>query len=31
MVWAGLNRFATSPQIDAYAGQPHDGYAQDAM
>jgi hypothetical protein len=31
VVWTGLNRFATSPQIDAYTGQPHDGYAQDAM
>jgi len=31
VVWTGLNRFATSPQIDAYTGLPHDGYAQDAM
>jgi hypothetical protein len=31
VVWTGLNRFATSPQIDAYTGRPHDGYAQDAM
>jgi len=31
VVWTGLNRFVTSPQIDAYTGAPHDGYAQDAM
>jgi hypothetical protein len=31
VVWTGLNRFAVSPQIDAYTGGPHDGYAQDAM
>jgi hypothetical protein len=31
VVWTGLNRLAVSPQIDAYTGQPHDGYAQDAM
>ena len=31
VVWTGLNRFATSPQIDFYTGQPHQGYAQDAM
>lgn len=31
VVWTGLNRFETSPQIDFYTGQPHDGYAQDAM
>jgi hypothetical protein len=31
VVWTGLNRFAVSPQIDAYTGEPHDGYAQDAM
>ena len=31
IVWTGLNRFATSPQIDFYTGEPHDGYAQDAM
>jgi hypothetical protein len=31
VVWTGLNRLATSPQIDAYTGEPHDGYAQDAM
>lgn len=31
VVWTGLNRWVTSPQIDAYTGRPHDGYAQDAM
>lgn len=31
VVWTGLNRLAVSPQIDFYTGQPHDGYAQDAM
>jgi hypothetical protein len=31
IVWTGLNRLATSPQIDPYTGAPHDGYAQDAM
>jgi hypothetical protein len=31
VVWTGLNRFVTSPQIDPYTGAPHDGYAQDAM
>jgi len=31
VVWTGLNRVATSPQIDFYTGQPHNGYAQDAM
>jgi hypothetical protein len=31
VTWTGLNRLATSPQIDFYTGQPHDGYAQDAM
>jgi hypothetical protein len=31
VVWTGLNRRAVSPQIDFYTGQPHDGYAQDAM
>jgi hypothetical protein len=31
VVWTGLNRLATSPQIDFYTGAPHDGYAQDAM
>jgi hypothetical protein len=31
VVWTGLNRFATSPQVDFYIGGEHDGYAQDAM
>jgi hypothetical protein len=31
VVWTGLNRFATSPQVDFYTGNLHDGYAQDAM
>ena len=31
VVWTGLNRLGTSPQIDFYTGQPHQGYAQDAM
>jgi hypothetical protein len=31
VVWTGLNRLATSPQIDPYTGKPHDGYVQDAM
>lgn len=31
VVWTGLNRHTSSPQIDFYAGGPHDGYAQDAM
>jgi hypothetical protein len=31
VVWTGLNRLATSPQIDFYTSAPHDGYAQDAM
>jgi hypothetical protein len=31
VVWTGLNRMATSPQIDFYTGARHDGYAQDAM
>ncbi|HET7277203.1 MAG TPA: sialidase family protein [Dermatophilaceae bacterium] len=31
VVWTGLNRWATSPQIDPYTGAQHDGYAQDAM
>jgi hypothetical protein len=31
IVWTGLNRSGTSPQIDFYTGQPHQGYAQDAM
>jgi hypothetical protein len=31
VVWTGLNRWATSPQIDFYTGEPHGGYVQDAM
>lgn len=31
VVWTGLNRFATAPQVDLYTGALHDGYAQDAM
>jgi hypothetical protein len=31
VVWTGLNRLATSPQVDFYIGGQHDGYAQDAM
>jgi hypothetical protein len=31
VTWTGLNRFATSPQLDPYTGGRHDGYAQDAM
>jgi hypothetical protein len=31
VVWTGLNRLETSPQVDPYTGGPHDGYAQDAM
>jgi len=31
VVWTGLNRLATSPQVDFYVGGEHDGYAQDAM
>jgi hypothetical protein len=31
VVWTGLNASATSPQLDAYTGAPHDGYRQDAM
>lgn len=31
VVWTGLNRLATAPQADFYTGEPHDGYAQDAM
>ena len=31
VVWTGLNRLAVSPQTDFYTGQPHEGYAQDAM
>ena len=31
VVWTGLNRFVTSPQVDRYTGQPHQGFTQDAM
>ncbi|HEU4758548.1 MAG TPA: sialidase family protein [Dehalococcoidia bacterium] len=31
VVWTGLNRLVTSPQLDIYTGAAHDGYAQDAM
>ena len=31
VVWTGLNRHATSTQIDPYTGDLHDGYVQDAM
>lgn len=31
VVWTGLNRFVTTPQIDFYTGEPHQGNAQDAM
>jgi hypothetical protein len=31
VVWTGLNRMATSPQVDFYIGGQHDGHAQDAM
>jgi len=31
VVWTGLNRAATSQQLDPYVGGPHDGFAQDAM
>ncbi len=31
VVWTGLNAFATSPQVDFYTGDLHDGYRQDAM
>jgi hypothetical protein len=31
VVWTGLNRFDSSPQLDRYTGTRHDGYAQDAM
>ena len=31
VVWTGLNALVTSPQIDFYTGQPHQGYRQDAM
>jgi hypothetical protein len=31
VVWTGLNRFVTTPQVDFYTGELHEGYAQDAM
>ena len=31
IVWTGLNRWTTSPQIGWYTGEPHAGYAQDAL
>ncbi len=31
VVWTGLNRLATSTQVDFYTGDLHEGYAQDAM
>jgi hypothetical protein len=31
VVWTGLNRSTTSPQVDIYTGDLHDGYVQDAM
>ena len=31
VVWTGLNRHATSTQLDPYTGDLHDGYVQDAM
>jgi hypothetical protein len=31
VVWTGLNRLETSPQLDFYTGELHDGYVQDAM
>lgn len=31
ITWTGLNREETSPQVDPYTGDLHDGYAQDAM
>jgi len=31
VVWTGLNRLVTSPQLDPYTGALHNGYAQDAM
>jgi hypothetical protein len=31
VVWTGLNRLETTPQLDFYTGDFHDGYAQDAM
>lgn len=31
VVWTGLNALATSPQVDFYTGDLHNGYRQDAM
>jgi hypothetical protein len=31
VVWTGMNRWETSPQVDRYTGAPHQGYTQDAM
>jgi hypothetical protein len=31
VVWTGLHEWATSPQVDFYVGNLHDGYRQDAM
>ena len=31
VVWTGLNRFVTSPQVDRYTGQPHQGFTRDVM
>jgi len=31
VVWTGLNQLATSPQVDFYTGNLHEGYRQDAM
>jgi len=31
VVWTGLNSFVTTPQVDFYTGELHQGYRQDAM
>jgi hypothetical protein len=31
ITWTGLNREVTSPQVDPYTGERHEGYAQEAM
>jgi hypothetical protein len=31
VTWTGLNQLVTSPQLDFYTGDLHDGYRQDAM
>jgi hypothetical protein len=31
VTWTGLNVLETSPQLDFYTGEAHDGYRQDAM